>query len=190
MTKDAAHSAGPALHAGWRSELDSVLIHMLGLLLVPEPCRGKKRPSTGHQLRVLKEAKLGMFSRYWSVCGCLQEEGHTCSLYGFCIYVSLWKLIRVSMCALVFCVSDARVQSKEARQRVGAAGEGIPAQATCHQPEHEVGRTQLQQALRANVPSCAIAAVLVVAAGLVCCRPTIGQRGMQSPTSFRFTNSI
>lgn len=32
---------------------------------------------------------------------------------------------------------------------------------------------------RADVPSCAIAAVLVVAAGLVCCRPTIGQRGIQ-----------
>lgn len=33
--------------------------------------------------------------------------------------------------------------------------------------------------LWADVPSCAIAAVLVVAAGLVCCRPTIGQRGIQ-----------
>lgn len=130
ITKDDAHSAGPALHAGWRSELDSVLIHMLGLLLVPEPCRGKKRPSTGHQLRVLKEAKLGMFSRYWSVCGCLQEEGQTCSLYCFCIRVGLWKLVRVSMCALAFVC---QMQSKEARQRVGAAGEGIqPAQATCH----------------------------------------------------------
>lgn len=32
---------------------------------------------------------------------------------------------------------------------------------------------------RRTVPSCAIAAVLVVAAGLVCCRPTIGQRGIQ-----------
>lgn len=32
---------------------------------------------------------------------------------------------------------------------------------------------------QADVPSCAIAAVLVVAAGLVCCRPTIGQRGIQ-----------
>ena len=31
----------------------------------------------------------------------------------------------------------------------------------------------------ADVPSCAIAAVLVVAAGLVCCRPTIEQRGIQ-----------
>lgn len=78
---------------------------MLGLLLVPEPCRGKKRPSTGHQLRVLEEAKLGMFSRYWSVSGCSQEEGHTCSLYGFCIRVSLWKLVRASVCVrLCLCV--------------------------------------------------------------------------------------
>lgn len=46
------------------------------------------------------------------------------------------KLVEVDTCKYVcacVCVSDARVQSKEARQRVGAAGEGIqPAQATCH----------------------------------------------------------
>lgn len=35
--------------------------------------------------------------------------------------------------------------------------------------------------VRSHIPSCASAAVLVVgAAGLVCCRPTIGQRGGQS----------
>lgn len=34
--------------------------------------------------------------------------------------------------------------------------------------------------MHSHIPSCASAAVLVVgAAGLVCCRPTIGQRGVQ-----------
>lgn len=42
-----------------------------------------------------------------------------------------WYML-VCVCTCL-CVSDARVQSKEARQCVRAAGEGIqPAQATCH----------------------------------------------------------
>ncbi len=65
------HSVDPASHAG--TVLYCVLIHMLGWLLVPEPCGGKVAASTGrHRLgisRVLftqtnsKEAKLRVLWR-------------------------------------------------------------------------------------------------------------------------------
>jgi len=41
--------------------------------------------------------------------------------------------------------------------------------------------------MHSHIPSCASAAVLVVgAAGLVCCRPTIGQRGVELGEAMEF----
>lgn len=99
----------------------------------------------------------------------LQQEGHTCSLFSFCTRVR-WRKLR-SVCV---CVCDAQVQwwpikrgpsvCRSSRRRDSASPGNMPL-------------------AWANLPSCAMAAVLVVAAGLVCCRPTIGQRGMHCGAS-------
>lgn len=45
--------------------------------------------------------------------------------------------------------------------------------------------------MHSHIPSCASAAVLVVgAAGLVCCRPTIGQRGVELGEAMEFFQTL
>ena len=124
---------------------------------------------------------------------CVVLEGSLCSLE--CVFVSVCVFVRCPSAMMTILRWSISEQAAGNRGKGGGGGSSSPG----HMPTTQVQRWQRPTPTPplADVPSVAIAAVLVVAAGLVCCRPTSGQRGIQCgatggtrASSFSFTSDL